>query len=92
MRTVDIKEQEIFPQAVEMESTVARSGFVRRACGDNINLRERIEELLRLHEKGGFIIDREIGLNTVGEVTTDVEGMANLSCIARTSLAGRYLS
>ncbi len=79
MRTVDIQEQEIFLQALEIRSSIERKDFVYQACGTNANLRCRVENLLTLQETGSFILDKQIGLNSIGEITTDPEGIADLT-------------
>ena len=79
MRTVDFQEQEIFLQASEIESTVEQKEFVFRACGENVQLRERVNGLLQLRSQGGFILDKEIGLTKTGDITTDPQGIADLT-------------
>jgi serine/threonine protein kinase/tetratricopeptide (TPR) repeat protein len=50
-----MSEQTIFTAALERESTL-RSAFLEQACGNDVQLRQRVEKLLRLHEgAGGFM-------------------------------------
>ena len=48
MRTVDLREQEIFLEALEIPSPVARLDYIYQACADNVNLRNRVQQLLDL--------------------------------------------
>ena len=79
MRTVDIQEQEIFLQALEIKSSIGRKDYVYQACGNKESLRRRVENLLDLQETGSFILDKQIGFNAIGEITTDPEGIADLT-------------
>jgi eukaryotic-like serine/threonine-protein kinase len=46
----------IFAAAVELPSPEARAEHVQRVCGDNAELRQRVEELLKAHfEAGDFL-------------------------------------
>lgn len=79
MRTVDIKEQEIFLQAIEIPSSIRRTDFVCQACGNNENLRMRVMSLLELQDTSEFILDKQIGLNVDGEITSDINSVADLT-------------
>lgn len=79
MRTVDIKEQEIFLQAIEIPSSIMRTDFICQACGNNENLRMRVMSLLELQDTSEFILDKQIGLNVDGEITSDVLSVADLT-------------
>ena len=46
MRTVDLREQEIFLEALEIQSPIERLDYVYQACADNVNLRNRVQQLL----------------------------------------------
>lgn len=86
MRTVDLREQEIFIEAIEIASPVARMDFVYQACGDNLNLRERVTELLNLQTQGSFILDKEVTLDRQGNISTDPNEFADLTGLT----IGRY--
>jgi serine/threonine protein kinase/WD40 repeat protein len=48
--------ERIFSQAVEIESLSHRAAFLQGACGDDVVLRRRVEQLIRAHESaGGFL-------------------------------------
>jgi serine/threonine protein kinase len=79
MRTVDIKEQEIFLKAIEIPSKITRTDFVYQACGNNENLRQRVIGLLEIQGSGEFILDKQIGFNAEGEITSDVMNVADLT-------------
>ena len=78
MRTVDLREQEIFLEAIEINSPVARMDHVYQSCGPNINLRDRVVNLINLQGSGSFILDKEITLDSKGNITTD-PGIADLT-------------
>jgi serine/threonine protein kinase/Flp pilus assembly protein TadD len=49
----------LFDAAIERPSPAERAAFLDAACGANVELRQRIEALLRAHEEaGGFLQDR----------------------------------
>src|SRR5262245_46181462 len=60
-----MSEQTIFTAALEREPGL-RSAFLDQACGNDVELRERIELLLRLHEGTGDFLEQpaaaEVGL------------------------------
>src|SRR5262245_42177182 len=48
----------IFAEAIDRPSPLERAAFLESACGDDVDLRGRIEALLRAHdEAGGFLWD-----------------------------------
>lgn len=79
MRTVDIREQEIFLEAIEIASPVARLDFVYQACQGNANLRDRVEQLLQLQTGDSFILDREVTLDQDGSIRTNANEFADLT-------------
>ncbi len=79
MRTVDIREQEIFLEALEVASPVARLDYVYQACGDNVNLRDRVQQLLDLQNGNSFILDREVSLDRDGNITYSEDQPADLT-------------
>lgn len=88
MRTVDIREQEIFLEAIEIASPIARLDYVFQACGDNINLRERVQQLLNLQTDGSFILDRDVTLDPAGNIRT---GQDEFSDLTGTTIAKYHL-
>ena len=79
MRTVDLREQEIFLEALEIPMQVARLDFVFQACGNNVNLRNRVQQLLSLQTGESFILDREVTLDRDGNIRTVDDDMADLT-------------
>jgi serine/threonine protein kinase len=86
MRTVDIREQEIFLEAIEIASPIARLDYVFQACGDNINLRDRVQQLLSLQNNESFILDREVTLDQAGNIRTDQSEVSDLTGVT----VGKY--
>lgn len=86
MRTVDIREQEIFLEAIEIASPIARLDFVFQACGDNINLRERVQQLLNLQSSDSFILDRDVTLDQAGNIRTSQDEFSDLTGVT----VGKY--
>lgn len=79
MRTVDIREQEIFLEAIDIASPIARLDYVFQACGDNINLRERVQQLLNLQSDGSFILDRDVTLDQAGNINSYHDEFSDLT-------------
>ncbi|MCF7765749.1 MAG: serine/threonine protein kinase, partial [Verrucomicrobia bacterium] len=54
------REKEIFNEALEMPSTEARQAFLKGACGQDAELRHRLECLLKSYDSAeGFIPDKD---------------------------------
>ena len=79
MRTVDLREQEIFLEALEISSPVARLDYVYQACAGNANLRNRVQQLLELQNGDSFLLDREVTLDRDGNITSGEDQMADLT-------------
>ena len=79
MRTVDAREQEIFLEAIQIESAIERKDYVYQACADNENLRTRVENLLKIQSDGSFILDKDVGINHQGEISSDIAQTADLT-------------
>ena len=79
MRTVDLREQEIFLEALEISSPVARLDFVYQACAGNVNLRKRVQQLLDLQNGNSFILDKEVALDRDGNITSGEAQQADLT-------------
>jgi serine/threonine protein kinase len=59
----------IFAGAIERPSPGERAAFLDAACGQDVELRRRIEALLRAHdEAGGFLRDRKVAGNPVATI------------------------
>ena len=50
-------EREIFVAALQYDDLDKRAAYLREACGDDQPLRQRVEVLLRAHEKAGGFLD-----------------------------------
>jgi serine/threonine protein kinase len=55
MSKADGLERQIFEKAIEIEAPDERAAYVRRECGDNIALIERVNALLRAHDQIDFL-------------------------------------
>src|SRR5262249_51904414 len=49
--------KELFLEAAELPDEAARSAFLDRACGEDTDLRSRVETLLRSHDPAGSFLD-----------------------------------
>jgi WD40 repeat protein/serine/threonine protein kinase len=61
-----VDEETLFTEALAISSPEQRSAFLKEACGDNVELRQAVEELLKLH------FDSESFLN---ELPTQLEAL-----------------
>lgn len=50
--------KDIFLQALEQESGAKRQRFLVEACGDDLQLRHRVDSLLAAHDKPESCLDR----------------------------------
>lgn len=67
-------EEHIFNLARRIPAADARSEYLRQVCGDNRQLRARIESLLTAHDQSGFMNDSPSKEHTIGHVITEVPG------------------
>src|SRR6266446_310135 len=51
-------EEKIFEEALQLPDVEARSAYLKRACGNDEQLRQRIEVLLQAHESAGGFLDK----------------------------------
>lgn len=60
----------LFMQALELSDPAERAGFLQRACGDDLELRARVEVLLRSHDAIASFLGRpamaELGMTVPG--------------------------
>ena len=62
--------REIFTEALQKDDAVERAAYLDEACGDDVELRQDVEELLAEHAKdGSFMVDKP------PEVTVDIPVM-----------------
>jgi hypothetical protein len=66
----------IFCAAVEQSTPQARAAFVEQACGGKVELRERIDALLRAHDQaGGFLPESpEAARATIAQAAAEQPG------------------
>lgn len=83
-----MNEESLFAAALEILSGDERNHFLDKECGDDVDLRQRMEVLLRAHEALGGILDQpNTNLrSTVGESPEAVESPAPIGTV----IAGRY--
>src|SRR5262249_2250663 len=58
---VDMTEREIFLAAVEKDSPAERAAYLNEACGADASLHQRVEALLRSHERAGDFMEVPVG-------------------------------
>ena len=49
--------ESLFIQAAEIATPVERRSFLDEQCGDDVELRQRVEALLRAHDDAGSFLD-----------------------------------
>ncbi len=81
MKTWNPEANEIFSQAIEFDSLADRDEFLCRACGEDVSLRVRVEEMLKSHEDAAeFLIypaaGSEIHVNDLLPMTHSPSGSA----------------
>jgi eukaryotic-like serine/threonine-protein kinase len=54
-----LNERSIFQEAIEFDDASRRSEFVKKACGEDLDLRASVEELLAAHESTDDVLDRQ---------------------------------
>lgn len=57
MSDVNRNLETIFEAAIEIESPTERINFLERSCGENSELRQEVEVLLKSHEEAGSFLD-----------------------------------
>ena len=73
MANWDPRVNEIFLQAIEAGSPAERVAILEGSCRDDVDLRRKVEALLRAHEGAGSFLDRP-----APELAADPVGMATL--------------
>ena len=72
----------IFAGALEQSSPEKRAAFLDTACGANDDFRQRIEALLKAHDKaGGFLQDEPQAGNTVATVDEPIAELPGSAAI-----------
>lgn len=51
--------EELFQELIELPTADQRQDFLFRACGDDAELRQRLEALLRSHEQAGSFLQND---------------------------------
>jgi serine/threonine protein kinase/tetratricopeptide (TPR) repeat protein len=65
-----VKERDIFLEALEKDSPDERRSFLDRTCGDDAELRSRLELLLKSHEQADSLLDHPVLGDSSIEATT----------------------
>ena len=64
-----MNERSIFMEALDLSDLQEQEAYVRRACGDDHQLRGQVEALLRSHRlTGHFVLDRDPDINAAATV------------------------
>ena len=66
-----INEESLFAAALEKPTAAERQAFLDEACGGDVALRHRLEELLAGHEQAHGILERRQGPGHRGGATVD---------------------
>src|SRR5262245_11549201 len=81
----DMTEREIFVAALEKDQPAERATYVDQACGADATLRQRVEALLRSHERAANFMEVPIGEQLAG----DGEGLDFLAPSQKPGSLGR---
>jgi len=54
-------EEQVFLAAIDLADPTDRSAYLEKACGGDVELRRRVEELLIAHFKSGAFLDEPVG-------------------------------
>ena len=60
--SIDAREELIFLEAIELQTTQERTDFVLRKCGGDLKLRRQVLNLLELHTQQDLVLDVTVGL------------------------------
>ena len=52
------QERSIFLKAIEFDSPAEQAAYLNEACGDDAELGQKIEALLKAHQHSGDLLDR----------------------------------
>src|SRR5262249_48323630 len=77
-------EREIFAIALHKSDPAEQAAYLAQACGDDISLRERVEILLREHDKLGSFLESQ------AQSPAETTGSAAMPEQPTSVLAGRY--
>jgi hypothetical protein len=72
MNTTRDDEERIFLAALEIDAPTERANYLNQACGENAELRRRVEALLRRHEESQGILDAALPGNEITAQFTDI--------------------
>jgi tetratricopeptide (TPR) repeat protein len=69
-----------------------RAAFLNHACGENLALRQRLEDLLRAHKEAGTFLGRPVAPTSAARSTLGIANVAGGSAISEApgDLIGRY--
>src|SRR5512137_1466949 len=60
--------RELFAEALEKAAGAERAAWLAQACGDDAQLRQSVEALLRAYEKAGAFLEQPAGAAGNGDV------------------------
>src|SRR5437667_11505072 len=64
-------EEELFEAALQLADPAERATYLQQACGDDLQLRQRVESLLAAHQEAGTFIDEPVGGQQPVQMSTD---------------------
>ncbi len=67
-------EESLFAEALEQASPAARGAFLDAACGGDLVLRQRMENLLKSHTSAGSFLHKDLAVTEVGRPLTEGPG------------------
>jgi serine/threonine protein kinase/tetratricopeptide (TPR) repeat protein len=85
-----MSEREIFIAALQKEDAAVRQAFLDEACAGRPELRQQVEDLLRLHEDAGSFLEGQAGGAATGPFVSPPSGEASGSVEQPGTLIGRY--
>ena len=67
-------EHTLFSAALECDTPAARDAYLAQACGSDVELRERVESLLRAHAMRHGILDGEVAIPSLLDSMPELSG------------------
>ena len=86
MRPDPIRLKQIFLQAMELSSPTERAAYLDAVCADDADLRRKMDNMLRVHDRPGHLLDQPASELMVAETDT---ALGFLGPSTRTGSLGR---
>ena len=68
-----MNERELFAEAMEKDTDAERATYLEKACGDDLEMRQRIEDLIREQaELGSFLESSPLGVAATSDFGADI--------------------